>query len=369
MVTAGVNHIGVASNSTHLWYNGVNKPKGTMTILTEETVSIDDIMASLDKDTLSMVQRGRDIHNTFLPTASLGLNILLGGGLKVGAQHTFWGNEQAGKSAVMMQTIGLNQRLGVPCAWIDAEHAFDPIWATRLGVDVDNLAVTQASSIADVANIQLKMINAGIKLMVIDSTSALKPASFFDDGELKDFSKTRQVGQFSKDLGNMCSYIQGRNWTCSVVHIAQVRTDLGNSFMPGLKAAGGMESGHTDQLRVRLFSSKSEKQAITGQILRGDILIEERIGRTVTWSIDKNKLNGRYGTGTYDLYTMGDNVGVDRASELLAYGIKFGLVSKGGAWYTVGSERLQGDAKAVRYIRENPDIAAQLEEQIREKSI
>lgn len=335
----------------------------------DDTVSIDDILASLDKDTLSMVQRGREINNSFLPTASLGLNLLLNGGLKVGAQHTIWGNEQAGKSAMMMQTVAVNQALGVPCAWVDAEHSFDPEWATRLGVDVDNLVVTQASSMADVANIQVKMIKAGVRLMVLDSTSALKPASFYDDGELKDFSKTRQVGQFSKDLGNMCSYVQGRNWTCSVVHIAQVRTDLGNSFMPGLKAAGGMESGHTDQLRVRLFSSKSEKQAIMGQVQRGDILIEERIGRTVTWSIDKNKLNGRYGTGTYDLYTMGDTVGIDRASELLAYGIKYGIVSKGGAWFTIYGERLQGESKAARYVRSNPEVAEKLEAEIREKSI
>jgi recombination protein RecA len=339
-----------------------------MTSLTEEKVSIDDILALLDKDTLSMVQRGRDIENTFLPTSSLGLNLLIMG-LKVGAQHTFWGNEQSGKSAAMMQTVALNQRLGVPCAWVDAEHSFDPEWATRLGVDVDKLMVSQVSNIADAANLQVKLINVGVKLIVLDSTSALKPASFYDDGELKDFSKTRQVGQFSKDLGNMCSYVQGRNWTCAVVHIAQQRTDLGNSFMPGLKAAGGMESGHTDQLRVRMFSSKSEKQAIMGQVQRGDILMEERVGRTVTWSIDKNKLNGRYGTGTYGLYTMGDFVGIDRASELLAYGIKYGIISKGGAWYTVEGERLQGDTKATGYIRENSDVADKLEEQIYEKSI
>jgi recombination protein RecA len=339
-----------------------------MTTLTTEDVSIDDILALLDKDTLSMVQKGRDIENTFLPTSSLGLNLLIRG-LKVGAQHTFWGNEQSGKSAAMMQTVALNQELGVPCAWVDAEHSFDPDWATRLGVDVDKLMVSQVSNIADAANLQVKLINAGVRLVVLDSTSALKPASFYDDGELKDFSKTRQVGQFAKDLGNMCSYVQGRNWTCAVVHIAQQRTDLGNSFMPGLKAAGGMESGHTDQLRVRMFSSKSEKQAIMGQVQRGDILMEERVGRTVTWSIDKNKLNGRYGTGTYGLYTMGDFVGIDRASELLAYGIKYGIVSKGGAWYTVGSERLQGDVKATNFIRENEAVAAELEEQIREKSV
>jgi recombination protein RecA len=333
-----------------------------------DDVTIEDILATLDKETLSMVHKGRDISVERLPTASFGLNHLLDGGLKIGAQHTFWGNEQSGKSAVMMQTVALNQRLGVPCAWIDAEHSFDPVWAEKLGVDVDRLVVSQSASIADTANLQIKLIASGIRFLVIDSTSALKPASFFTDGELKDFDKTRQVAQFAKDYGNMCSYVQARNWTCVVVHISQVRVDLGNSFMPGMKPAGGNESGHTDQLRVRLFSSKSEKQAIMGQVQRGGILMEERVGRTVTWSIDKNKLNGRYGTGTYALYTMGDFVGIDRASELLAYGIKYGIVSKGGAWYTVEGERLQGDSKATGFIRENPEVAAKLEEQICEKS-
>lgn len=338
-----------------------------MTIEQDSEVTIEAILATLDKDTLNMVRRGRDISNTFLPTASFGLNNLVGG-LKVGAQHTLWGNEQAGKSAAMMQTIAVNQRLGVPCAWVDAEHSFDPAWATRLGVDVDKLVVSQVANIADAANLQVKLIQGGLRLISVDSTSALKPASFFDDGELKDFSNTRQIGQFAKDLGNMCSYVQGRNWSCAVVHISQVRTDL-SGFKPSMKAAGGMETGHTDQLRIKLFSSKSEKQAIMGQVQRGDMLIEERIGRTVTWTIDKNKLNGRYGTGTYALYVLGDFVGIDRASELLAYGIKYGIVSKGGAWYTVGSERLQGDAKATLYIRDNPDVAADLEEQINEKSL
>lgn len=336
--------------------------------MTDE-VTIEDILATLDKDTLGMVHRGRDISVERLPTASFGLNHLLDGGLKIGAQHTFWGNEQSGKSAIMMQAVALNQKLGVPCAWIDAEHSFDPVWAERLGVDVDRLVVSQAASISDAANLQIKLIGAGVKFMVIDSTSALKPASFFDDGELKDFEKTRQVAQFAKDYGNMCSYVQARNWTCAVVHISQVRVDLGNSFMPGMKPAGGNESGHTDQLRVRLFSSKSEKQALFGQVQRGDILIEERIGRVVTWTIDKNKLNGKYGTGTYNLFTMGDSVGIDRASELLSYGIKYGVVSKGGAWFTIYGERVQGESKAVGYIRDNPEVAEKLEAEINEKSV
>jgi recombination protein RecA len=145
--------------------------------------------------------------------------------------------------------------------------------------------------------------------------------------------------------------------------------DLGNSFMPGMKPSGGKETEHTDQLRVRLFSSKSEKQAIMGKVQRGEILIEEAVGRQVTWTINKNKINGRYGQGEYDFYTHGEPVGVDRASELLAYGIKYGVVEKGGAWYTIYDGRFQGDAKAKIYLRENPEVADKIEAEINAKSL
>lgn len=334
-----------------------------------EQVSVEDILAGLDKDTLNMVRIGRDISKEKIPTASFGINNLLKGGLSIGKQHTFWGNEQAGKSALMLQTIALNQQLGNACALIDAEHSFDWEWAERLGVDVDKIIVAQASTISDVADLQVKLINRGTRLIVIDSTSALMPKSFFKEGEMKEFDKAGQIGQFAKDLGQMCKMVQGINFSAAIVHISQVRMDLGNSFMPGMKPSGGKETEHTDAFRCRLFSSKSEKQAIMGKVQRGEILIEERIGRNVTWNIDKNKINGTYGTGEYSLYTLGDFVGVDRASELLAYGIKYGIIQKGGAWYTIYGERFQGDAKATTYVRENPEVAEKLEAEINAQSI
>lgn len=332
-------------------------------------VNIDDILAGLDKDTLGMVRRGRDISKERIPTASFGINNLLDGGLAIGKQHTFWGNEQAGKSAFFLQTAAINQKLGLPVALIDAEHSFDWEWAERLGVDTDKLIVAQASTISDVADIQVRLIRQGVKLIGIDSTSALMPKSFWKEGELKDFDKAGQIGQFAKDLGQMCKMVQGTNFSAAIVHISQVRMDLGNSFMPGMKPSGGKETEHTDSLRIRLFSSKSEKQAIMGKIERGGILMEERIGRNVTWNVDKNKINGKYGTGEYGLYVLGDYVGIDRASELLAYGIKYGIVEKGGAWYTIYGERFQGDAKATKYVRENPEVAEKLEAEINGKSL
>lgn len=335
-----------------------------MTMTEYEHIDIEDILAGLDKDTLKMVRRGSEISKRKIPTVSFGLNQILDGGLSIGKQHTFWGNEQSAKSATMLQTIALNQRLGVPCAYIDAEHSFDYEWAARLGVDTDRILVSQASTISDVADLQVQLIDKGAELIVIDSTSSLMPKSFWKDGDMKNFDNAGQIGQFAKDLGQMCKMVQGINFSAAIVHISQVRMDLGNSFMPGMKPSGGKETEHNDSLRVRMFSSKSEKKAIIGQVQRGDILIEERIGRKVTWSIDKNKINGRYGEGEYDFYTSGEFIGVDRASELIAYGVKYGVVEKGGAWYTINDQRFQGDTKAVRYVRENPDVAAKIEADI-----
>lgn len=334
-------------------------------------VSVEDILAQLDKETLSMVRLGRDISTEIIPTASFGLNNILGGGLRVGKQHTIWGNEQSGKSALMMQTVALNQRMGLPCAWIDAEHSFDPVWAARLGIDVDKLAIGQPSTIGEVTDLMVKLIRNGMKLIVIDSTSALMPKSYVEDGELKPFANTGQMGAMAKDLGQMCKMVQGINFTCAVVHISQVRVDIGASSMQKpFKPVGGKEVEHTDSLRVRLMSSKAENKAIMGKVQRGDMLIEEQIGRTVTWKIDKNKINGRYGVGTYGLYTQGTHVGLDKASEVLEYAIKFGLVKKGGAWFEMpNGEKFQGEHKAQAYLRENEDILEKLELDINDQSI
>jgi recombination protein RecA len=336
-----------------------------------EEVTVDDILSRLDKDTLSKVRLGKDIEKTTIPTASFGINNTIGGGLRLGKQATWWGGEQSGKSAIMLQTIGINQRLSnLPCAWIDAEHSYDRDWADRLGVDNDRLIVSEVSTIAEAADLQIRLIREGIKLIVLDSTSALMPRSYLDGDELKDFEKTGQLGQVAADLGRMCKMVQGRNFTCSVNHISQVRIDVGNAAMQKpFKPVGGKEVEHTDSLRIRLFSSKSDREAIMGTIPVGDTVLEERIGRRVTWKIDKNKLNGRGGTDEYELYTMGDFVGVDKNSELVSYGVKYGVIEKGGAWYTIFGERFQGGSKVVKYLRDNPEIAEKVEAEVNAKSI
>jgi hypothetical protein len=210
------------------------------------------------------------------------------------------------------------------------------------------------------------MIRSGVQLIVIDTTSFLMPGSFYEGDDLKSFEDTKQMAQQARELGQMCRMIQGENFTCAMVHISQVRVDLSASSMhKPMKPSGGKEVGHADSLRVKLFSSKSEKEALTGI---GNTGLEEIIGRKVTWSIDKNKVNGRTGVGTYDFYTQGSLIGVDKASEPLDYGIKYGIIT-GSTWLSIYDEKFQGAAKTKAYIRENPDVSARLEAEIIAKSV
>lgn len=327
--------------------------------------TIDDILARLSKNTSDKYRIANEISKEVVPTASLGLNMVLGGGVGVGKQSTFWGNESAGKSAFWLQSIGLNQAQGRPCAYIDVEKTFDKDWAARLGVNTDELLVSQVSSISEYTDLAIDFIKAGIELIVVDSTSALMPKSFFeDDGTLKDFDRTGQIGQFARELGQSCRMIQGENFTCAMIHISQVRMDLAG-FKPGMKASGGKEAGHADSIRVRMLSSKSDDNTIKEKINVGGQLTEVQVGRKVKWTIDKNKQNGRYGEDFYNLFFRGDFVGIDRAGEILAAGIKTGLIDVRGSHYYLGEDKLgQGASKATKFLRENIEVAEKLEAEI-----
>ncbi len=326
--------------------------------MVDNKISFEDIMATLDKDTLSKVKIGSEISRDVVPTASYNLNEILGGGFRKGKQHTLWGGEQSAKTGFMLETCGINQRLGENVAWIDAEHSFDPIWAKKLGCDPDNILVSSVSTIGELTDLQVKLIKAGFDIIVIDSTGALMPKSYVEkDGELKAFADTAQLGAVAKDLGQMCKMVQGINYTCAVVHISQARIDVGSPAQTKpMKPIGGKEVAHTDSLRIRLFASQAEANQIMGASQRGMNLVQEKHGIPVTWKIDKNKLNGRYGTGKYDFFIGGDHLGLDLFGEVLDTAESFGVIEKGGAWYTIYGERKQGRIKAVQYLRETPEV-------------
>jgi recombination protein RecA len=322
-----------------------------------ETVTFEDIMASLDKETKSMVKVGSEINRGIIPTASYNLNRILGGGLRKGKQHTFWGPEQSAKTAFTLQTAGIAQKLGENVAWIDAEHSFDPDWAERLGLDPNRMAISEASTIGELTDLQVKLIDQGFTFIVIDSTGALMPKSYVEKtGELKAFADTAQLGAVARDLGQMCKMVQGINYTAAVVHISQARVDVGSAAMTKpFKPIGGKEVAHTDSFRVRFSSSKADDKQLKAKVQRGNLLVEEKVGLTANWFIDKNKLTGNYGVGSFDFYTKGIHgfYGLDSAGELVDKAVEYGIIEKGGAWYTVLGERKQGRNAVLEYLRED----------------
>lgn len=332
--------------------------------------SIDDVLARLDKDTLKQFHMASEIERKFIPTPSTGLNLVLGGGFSRGHQTTLWGNESAGKSTYLLEMIGRNQKDddNFSAAYMDTEKTLDREWAARLGVDTSKLMVGHKSNISETTDLILKWVNAGVDMIVVDSISNLMPKSFFDkDGSMKDFEKTGQIGQQARELGQMCRMIQGENFETAVVFVSQVRMDLGG-FIATEKASGGKEVGHLDSLRVKLTSSKSESKALKGTVQHGDILMEEIVGRVVKWQINKNKINGRYGVGEYNLYTQGEHVGLDSGAELRDYGVQYGIIETiGTSRFVINGETIHGKDKAAAFIRNSPEISEFLTDEISRK--
>jgi recombination protein RecA len=334
-----------------------------------DNISIEDIMASLDKETRSNLRLGSEVTKEFLPTASWGLNKELGGGLALGKQHTFWGGEGSGKSGLLMQTVGLNQKVGVPCAWIDSEGIFDPEWAVKLGMDIDKIILSKASTISEATDLQIKLIKKGVKLIVIDTVSELLPKSFVDKGgDMKSFEDTGQLGQQAKDLGTMSKMVAGVNFTCAIVHISQQRVNVGSpAIHKPLMATGGKEIGHNDAVRVRLIGTGSQDKLIKENVQRGTKLVEEVVGFPVNWIVQKNRLNGNIGDGEYDFIKKGSTPGVSFHGEVLDGAVVYGIIEKGGAWYTIYDKKVQSRQGAIAYLRENEVVFDKLSSELEAK--
>jgi recombination protein RecA len=270
----------------------------------------------------------------------------------------------------MLQTIGLAQQAGLNCAYIDAERRFRTDWAKKLGVDTDALDVARIRGIPEFADAGMDLMRAGVDLIVVDSTSALLPEMFFDEhGEVQGFEDTRTLGRFAFDIGKACRMHLAEAHNTAIVHISQLRNQPSTGTPKPDIPTGGRELRHRDSLRVKLTSSASEAYAIKDDVVYGDNVITEVVGRPVNWLINKNGLTGQYGDGSYDFYNRGSRPpGVDRISELIEYGKRFGVI-EGTTWLTVYGEKFQGKKNMNKYLMENPEIVEKLEADIFAQSV
>ena len=333
------------------------------------TISIDNILAKLDPKTRNRVQSAIDVQIIKQPTPSIGLNFALQGGLGYGRQVLVWGNKSAGKSSFCLQLIALAQQEGKTCAWIDAEHSYSADWASQLGVDSKKLIYSPAKTVNDMVDVATSLMEAEVDIIVVDSISALLPAIYFekDGNELKDLQDTKQIGAEAKDMTHAVKMLNYANKNTLLILISQQRNQFGSMHASHIPT-GGMAVKFFSSTVVKLWSSEAEANAIKAGVKVGDKIIEQRVGRPVNWIIDYNKLGPPNLSGQYDFYFQGENLGVDQVGEVLDVSEQFGIIEKGGAWYTVNGERFQGRAKAVQYLRDNADVVEKLKAEIYAKA-
>ena len=332
-------------------------------------MTVEEVLAKLDPKIRKRLSTGEGIETELQPTPSYGLNRALNGGLPYGRQILIWGSKSSAKSSLCLQLIGMAQKEGKMCAWIDAEMSYDEAWAKRLGVDTTQLIVSQARTINEMVDVGTALMNAGIDIIVVDSITSLLPAIYFEKGtdELKELENTKQIGAESRDFSNawkMINYANNKEKPTLFILISQSRNNI-NAMYTQQQPTGGQATKFYSSTVIKLFSSESDNQAIKGKIPVGDKLIEEKIGRKVRWELQFSKTSPAFQSGEYDFYFRGDNVGVDSVGDLVDTAEMAGIVERTGAWYIVSEDKkVQGREAFVNYVKENEEFRKSIEDRL-----
>lgn len=323
--------------------------------------TIEEALALLDPKIRKRLGPAVGIKTEFQPTPSPGLNKALGGGFPYGRQVLLWGSKSSAKSSLCLQTIGMAQKEGKLCAWVDAEMSYDEAWAQKLGVDTTQLIYSEARSINDMVDVTVALLHAGVDMIVIDSISSLLPAVYFekDSTELKQLDQTKQIGSESKDLKHawmMINYANNQEKPALVVAISQARNNITAMYTQSVPTGGNATQFFSSTI-VKLFSSSSDGQAIKGKIKVGDKLIEQKIGRTVRWEVQNSKTSAPGESGEYGFYFKGDLIGIDTIGDLVDTAELMGIVERTGAWYLLpDGSKVQGRDGFVSRVREDQEL-------------
>ena len=289
-----------------------------------------------------------------VPTGSLMLDIALGiGGLPKGRVVEIYGPESSGKTTLTLQAIAQCQKLGGTAAFIDAEHALDPIYAAKLGVNVDELLLSQPDTGEQALEIADMLVRSGsVDIVVIDSVAALTPKAEIE-GEMGDQLPGLQARLMSQALRKLTGNIKRSNTL--VIFINQLRMKIG-VMMPG-QSPETTTGGNA----LKFYASVRLDIRRIGSIKKGD----EIIGNQTRIKVIKNKLAPPFKQVVTEIL-YGE--GISREGELIDMGVDAKLVEKAGAWYSYGTERIgQGKDNARGFLREHPELAAKLEAELREK--
>jgi recombination protein RecA len=286
-----------------------------------------------------------------IPTGSLGLDIALGiGGLPKGRIVEIYGPESSGKTTLTLEVIAQCQKLGGTAAFIDAEHALDPIYAEKLGVNVDDLLVSQPDTgeqALEVADIMIA--SGGIDILVIDSVAALVPKAEIE-GEMGDHHVGLQARLMSQALRKMTGNVQKSNTL--VIFINQIRYKIGVMFGSPETTSGGNA--------LKFYASVRLDIRRIGTIKDGD----EAVGNETRVKVVKNKVSPPFKQAEFQILY---NKGINRLGEIIDRGADLDIIEKAGAWYSYNGEKIgQGKANSIEFLEVNPKLRDTIEKQVLE---
>jgi recombination protein RecA len=323
----------------------------------DKTKALDAALSQIErafgKGSIMRLGKGQAVEVESIPTGSLGLDIALGiGGLPKGRIVEIYGPESSGKTTLALHTVAEAQKRGGVCAFIDAEHALDPVYARKLGVNLDDLLISQPDTGEQALEITDTLVRSGaIDVLVIDSVAALTPKAELD-GEMGDQLPGLQARLMSQALRKLTASVSKSK--TMVIFINQIRMKIGVMFGSPETTTGGnaLKFYASVRLDIRRIGAIKNREEIVGNQTRVKVV--------------KNKLAPPFREVEFDIL-YGE--GVSKAGELIDLGVKAGIVEKSGAWFSYNSQRLgQGRENAKQFLRDNPPLFNEIEMAIRQSS-
>lgn len=284
-----------------------------------------------------------------ISTGSLSLDLALGGGLPKGRIVEIYGPESSGKTTLTLQAIAEAQRQGGTAAFVDAEHALDPVYAAKLGVNVDDLLVSQPDTGEQALEIADMLVRSGaVDIVVVDSVAALTPRAEIE-GEMGDQHMGLQARLMSQALRKLTGNIKRSNTL--VIFINQIRMKIGVMFGNPETTTGGNA--------LKFYASVRLDIRRIGAIKEG----EEVVGSQTRVKVVKNKVAPPFKQAEFDIYY---GSGISRESEIIELGAQINMIEKSGAWYSYKGNRIgQGKENVRKFLREHPEVSQEIEKQIR----
>lgn len=315
------------------------------------TAALSQIEKQFGKGSIMRLGDTQTLDVDSVSTGSLGLDIALGiGGLPMGRIVEIFGPESSGKTTLTLSVIAQAQKAGKTCAFIDAEHALDPIYAAKLGVNVADLLVSQPDTGEQALEICDALVrSAAVDVIIVDSVAALTPRAEIE-GEMGDSHVGLQARLMSQALRKLTANIKNAN--CLVIFINQIRMKIGVMFGNPETTTGGnaLKFYSSVRLDIRRFGSVKDGEDVIGNDTRVKVV--------------KNKVAAPFRQAEFQILY---GCGISKEGELIDLGVKHKLVDKAGAWYSYNGEKVgQGKANSMKYLQEHPEISAELETKIRD---